>query len=92
LSIPPYRALSSVRPVHNPAFKYCAAAFYIVFFALFFSPLEWDLHTMASGTPSSYQRIFFLYAAHPLEFWITTFLALLSGQIWCERRFARMEI
>jgi hypothetical protein len=72
-------------------FKYRAAVFYIVFFGLVFAPLEWDLDSMASGMPSTYQRMFFVYAAHPVDFWIITFLAVVIVQLWCERQFARME-
>jgi hypothetical protein len=33
----------------------------------------------------------FTFAAHQLVFWILTALALILGQFWCERRFARLE-
>ena len=36
-------------------------------------------------------RLFFSFAAHQAGFWIFAALVLILGQLWCERRFARLE-
>jgi len=37
------------------------------------------------------QHLFFRYAAYQSSFWILTLASLLLAQVWCERRFARLE-
>ena len=43
------------------------------------------------GATALDQHCFFLYAAHPAAFWGAGAAALLLGQVWCERRFCRLE-
>ena len=65
--------------------------FYVIFMSFIFLPLFIDLHHIRNETPSIMQRIFFPFAAHQIVFWILTALAVVIGQLWAERRYAKME-
>ncbi len=43
------------------------------------------------GFLASVNAIFVCFVAHQFVFWVLTIPALILGQIWCERRFARLE-
>jgi hypothetical protein len=60
-------------------------------FALIFLPIL-DLHN-SSGMDkmSTYERLFLFFTAHQTVCWVLTFLAFMLAQLWCERRFARLE-
>jgi hypothetical protein len=72
-------------------FKYRLWIFYALVMSFIFAPLFTDLHHIREGTPSQMERLFFSFAAHQSVFWILIALALILGQLWCERRFSRME-
>ena len=49
-------------------------------------------HDVSRGESlSTNEAVFFAFVAHQWIFWFVTILALLMGQLWCERRFARLE-
>jgi hypothetical protein len=65
--------------------------FYAIFLSFIFVPDLIDLHHIRDELPSHMERLFFSFAAHQTAFWILAALALILGQFWCERRFARLE-
>ena len=65
--------------------------FYALFLSSVFVPLFVSLSQIRTETPPYMEQLFFSFAAHQFLFWILTALALLLGQLWCERRFARQE-
>jgi hypothetical protein len=38
------------------------------------------------------ERLFFLFSANQIVFWILALGAMVLGQLWCERRFAQLEL
>jgi len=50
-----------------------------------FSDALWDAAHLANND------LFFSFAAHQTDFWIVTVPMLIVGQLWCERRFSRLE-
>jgi len=38
------------------------------------------------------ERLFFLFSANQIVSWILALGALILGQLWCERRFAQLEL
>jgi hypothetical protein len=80
------------------ALKYRILFFYVFFMGSIFVPLIWDLlwtfHNIHVGKPTSTslgEGPFFFFASHQLLFWSLTALAVIAGQLWCERRFAQLE-
>ena len=43
------------------------------------------------GDLASSKAFFFFFVPHQALLWILTAIALILGQVWCERRFARLE-
>jgi hypothetical protein len=72
-------------------FRYRWLFLYAIFMSFIFVPLLIDLHHIREQVPSHMERLFFSFAAHQTAFWILTGLILILGQLWCERRFARLE-
>jgi len=72
-------------------FKYGKIVFWALCFGLIFIPMFYDLNTIGKNSPSLNERFFFSFAAHQTLFWILTALAFILTQLWCERRFARLE-
>ena len=48
-------------------------------------------HAQKVESLSTKETVFFSFVAHQSLFWFMSILALLFGQLWCERRFARLE-
>lgn len=71
--------------------KYRLWLFYALFMSFIFVPDLIDLHHIRDELPSHTERLFFSFAANQAAFWIFTAFALILGQLWCERRFARLE-
>jgi len=69
-------------------FRYARVAFWVLFFSVAFAPLFVQIGSQT--TPLS-ERLFFWFAAHPLEFWVGFAALFVVVQVWCERGFARME-
>lgn len=72
-------------------FKHRLLIFYVSFMSFIFVPLLWDLYFIKVRAPSLYERPFFFFAANQTLFWILTALVFVLTQLWCERRFARLE-
>jgi len=72
-------------------FKHRMLIFYTLFMSSIFVPLIFDLHHIREQVPSHMERLFFSFAAHQPFFWILTGLTFVLAQLWCERRFARLE-
>jgi hypothetical protein len=72
-------------------FKYRAFIFYALFMDSILVTLLADLHYLKAATPPIMERLFFIFAAHQMAVWILTALVLILGQLWCERRFTRLE-
>ncbi|HEV3272070.1 MAG TPA: hypothetical protein VGZ93_07810 [Candidatus Methylacidiphilales bacterium] len=72
-------------------FKHRLWIFWGLLFSSIFVPLFIDLADIREQTPPHMESLFFLFAAHQAAFWILTALTLILGQLWCERRFARLE-
>jgi hypothetical protein len=71
--------------------KYRTYIFYAVFLGIIFLPLAVGLREMRAATPTYMERLFFSFASHQAAFWTITALGLIWGQLWCERRFCRLE-
>ena len=71
-------------------FRYGKWIFWSLFFALILVPL-FDLPHVGKEQPSVNEQFFFSFAGHQTLFWILTALAFIFTQLWCERRFARLE-
>lgn len=72
--------------------KYRKVIFWVVYLGALFIPLFLLPHG-ASKTEqlSPNEIVFFSFATHQAFFWILAGLALLFGELWCERRFAQFE-
>jgi hypothetical protein len=72
--------------------KYGKYILWTTYLGLIFVPLLTIMSIgYKSGGASSGESMFFAFVAHQTLFWIITIAALLLGQLWCERRFARIE-
>jgi hypothetical protein len=71
-------------------FKYGKVVFWIFYVALAFLPLL-DLMYIGKDSPTLNEQLFFFFAAHQPLFWMATALVFVLTQLWCERRFARLE-
>jgi hypothetical protein len=71
-------------------FKRAIWIFYAIVMSSVFLPF-FDFHHLRDETPTLLQRVFFPFAAHQWAFWILTVLAVMLGQLWAERRYARLE-
>jgi hypothetical protein len=77
-------------------FKYRRALFFTVYFGVIFGPVLFMFYNLKhiAGRPEELsldERLFFTFAAHQPELWILTGAAVILGELWCERRFVRME-
>jgi hypothetical protein len=70
-------------------FKHRKYVFWALFLAISFGPLL-GFYQHHDSTPWD-EHVFFLYAANQTIFWIVGITAAIAGQLWCERRFARLE-
>ena len=71
--------------------KHRTYIFYAVFMGIIFVPLAVGLRQMRAEAPTHMERLFFSFASHQPAFWLITALGLISGQLWSERRFCRLE-
>jgi hypothetical protein len=71
-------------------FKYGKLVFWALYLGLIFVPL-FDLTHLGKDKPTVEEQLFFSFAAHQPLFWILTALTFVLTQLWCERRFARLE-
>ena len=71
-------------------FKYGKIVFWVLYFGLILVPL-FDLTHLGKDEATVNEQIFFSFAAHQPLSWILTGLAFVLTQLWCERRFARLE-
>jgi hypothetical protein len=71
--------------------KFAKWVFWAVFFGLVFVPSIYAIHTIGKNTPSTNERLFFWFAAHPALFWGGLAIAFVLCQLWCERRYAALE-
>jgi hypothetical protein len=71
--------------------KHRVVIFYVLFMACIFAPLVFFVRSIGKHTPSLMMTLFFAFAAHPITFGALTVLALVVGELWCERRFASLE-
>jgi hypothetical protein len=55
-----------------------------------FLPL-FQLRNTALGMPSPPEKLFYFFVEHQPAIWIGTALAVILCQLWCERRFSRLE-
>jgi hypothetical protein len=72
-------------------FKYAKWIFWILFMSLAFSPLIGLMTSNGKGHVYDNVQLFFDFAGHQVLFWCVTAVLFVLGQLWCERRFARME-
>lgn len=72
--------------------KYRRFIFWGIYIGIIFIPL-FSIRSSASMDEklSPNESLFLSFAAHQFLFWILMALALVLGQLWCERRFARLE-
>jgi hypothetical protein len=71
-------------------FKYGRILFWAFFFGLIFVPL-FDLTSIRTDMPTINERLFFGFAGNEIVCWGVTAGAVVIGQLWCERWFARLE-
>jgi hypothetical protein len=72
--------------------KYRRFIFWAIYLGVIFIPLlSLRNSTSRDEKLSSDEIFFFSFVAHQPLFWFLTALALILGQLWCERRFARLE-
>jgi hypothetical protein len=71
-------------------FKYGKIIFWVFYFGLILIPL-FDLTHLGKDEATVNEQLFFSFAAHQPLTWILTALAFVLTQLWCERRFARLE-
>ena len=72
-------------------FKHRTLIFFTILVALTFTPLALALRRTNADFPSSTERWFFSFAAHPGNYWIPTVVSLVLCQLWCEWRFRRLD-
>jgi hypothetical protein len=74
-------------------FKYRRFVLWTLFLGIVLLPIFFDLRNVGINdeNPTWSEALFFSFVAHQPLLWILTSLALILGQIWCERRFARLE-
>jgi hypothetical protein len=73
-------------------FKYRRFVLIAIYMGLIFAPLLAIRSSAARDERlSSDETLFFSFVAHQPLAWILMALALILAQLWCERRFARME-
>jgi len=70
-------------------FKYARFAFWALFFGLIFIPVLYDIYGPSNFSTNAH--LFFAFAAHQVLFWIIFAAAFVLAQLWCERRFDRLE-
>jgi hypothetical protein len=73
-------------------FKHAKWIFWTIFFGLIFAPLFYTIHEITQETPSFNERSFFFFTRHQVLFWCVTGVIFVATQLWCERRFARLEL
>jgi hypothetical protein len=75
--------------------KYRRTIFWTTYMGFIFLPLFSSFSNLRNmGKPEKLppaESFFFAFANHQVAVWMLTGLALILGQLWCERRFARME-
>jgi hypothetical protein len=71
-------------------FKYGKIIFWTFYFGILLLPL-FDIRSIGKDTPTLNERLFFFFAANQALFWILTSLTFVLGQLWCERRYCRLE-
>jgi len=72
--------------------KFRRFIFWAIYFAVIFGPLTMIGHSAARlDRLSASETLFLLFAPHQMFAWISTILAAILTQLWCERRFARLE-
>jgi hypothetical protein len=71
-------------------FKYGRWIFWTFYVALCFGPL-FDINSGGTKGPTFNESAFFAFAEHQVLFLGLVAVAFVAAQLWCERRFARME-
>ena len=71
-------------------FKYGKIIFWVLYFGLILVPL-FDLTHLGKDEATVNEQLFFSFAAHQSLFWMLTALIFVLTQLWCERRFTRLE-
>jgi hypothetical protein len=71
-------------------FKYGRVVFWVLYFGLILVPL-FDLTHLGKDEATVNEQLFFSFTAHQTALWILTALVFIFTQLWCERRFARLE-
>jgi hypothetical protein len=76
--------------------KYRRTLFWSIYMGFIFLPLFFSLSMLRNvGKPQTLppdESFFFIFAHHQVAVWMLTGLGLILGQLWCERRFARMDL
>jgi hypothetical protein len=70
--------------------KKAKAFFWGLFIVFIFLPFL-ELRSIGQNAPTLKERLFFSFATHQVLFWVFAGLLFFLAQLWCERRFARLE-
>ncbi|HUB67684.1 MAG TPA: hypothetical protein VL981_09390 [Candidatus Methylacidiphilales bacterium] len=65
--------------------------FYALFFILIFGHVWIAFLDVHNNVVPPVEHLFFVFASHQMLFWGLTVIAVVIGQLWCERRFAALE-
>jgi uncharacterized membrane protein len=72
--------------------RYRRPIFYVIYGAVIFLPvLLLGTAAARSDQLDKTERLFLAFASHQVAVWAATIFVAVLIQLWCERRFARME-